>query len=134
MPAASQSAKASRFCGNWGAEPLSRLKPGGSGRNHRPLDAAAAHMGDTSALESIDWRPFEPPTHVSLGSTGGRPKATGRRLPHAGLVSDGLLVRRRHGWAPTPARPPGPDPRRAGMSLDERSAPDTPRRDPVAHW
>src|SRR5215470_12821936 len=90
-------------------------------------------MDYTSVLERIDWRPFEPPTHISLGPTGGRPKAAGRRLPHAGLVVNGLLIRRRHGWAPTPARPPGPDPRRAGRSLDPQSAPDTPSRDQALH-
>ena len=60
-------------------EPLSVLSPGGSGRDHRPLDAAAAHVGYTSALERIDYATHTPSTH----SDSGQPEADQRRQADA---------------------------------------------------
>jgi hypothetical protein len=88
-------------------EPLSWLKPGGSGRDHRSLGAAAAHVDYTSALESIDWRPFRKrPTLTRDGPW--RPAKGGRKFPAPrGLVGNGLLVRRLQGGLPPRPRPMG---------------------------
>jgi hypothetical protein len=111
------------------SEPLTRLKPGGSGRDHRSLDAALALWATASALERIACATLVQATRVSLGSAGGRPKAAGRRLPHAGLVMNGLLVRRVPGGLPPRPGFPRLTQHPAGMSRDERTAPNRPRRD-----
>src|ERR1051326_3262627 len=67
------------------AEPLSRFQPAGSGRDHRSLGAALVTWTTPSALERIDWRPFEPPTH----SDSGRTEADQRRQAGACLLQVG---------------------------------------------
>jgi hypothetical protein len=49
------------------------------GRDHRSLCAALVTRARVSALERIDWRPFEPPTH----SDSGGPEADQRRQADA---------------------------------------------------
>jgi hypothetical protein len=114
-------------------EPLSRLQPGSSDRDHRPLCAALATW---TTLQRSQVRLRNPSSRrPTLTLPDQRPTKGGRQTPAPrGLVRDGLLIRRRHGWAPTPARPPGPDPHRAGRILDEQNGPHTPRRDPVGRW
>src|SRR5215475_6529148 len=89
-------------------------------------------MGYTSALSGPTGDPSS--RRPTLTQISRRPTKGGRQTPAPrGLVRNGLLIRRRHGWAPTPARRLAPDPRRAGTSLDPQSAPDTPRRDLAGH-
>src|SRR6266851_467767 len=94
------------------SEPLSWLKPGGSGRDHRPLCAALTTRATPSALSGPTRRPFcKRPTltRADRGPTkGGRQPPTPR-----GLVVDGLLIRRLQGGLP-------PRPRRLGLARVEQ--------------
>src|SRR6266851_8649773 len=81
------------------SEPLSWLKPGGSGRDHRPLCAALTTRATPSALSGPTRRPFcKRPT---LTRADRRPTKGGRQPPAPrGLVLDGLLIRRLQGGLP----------------------------------
>src|SRR5260370_18214677 len=81
-------------------EPLSWLKPGGSGRDHRPLCAALATRATASALSGPTRRPFRKRPTLTRASPRGPPKG-GRQPPASrGLVLDGLLIRRLQGGLP----------------------------------
>ena len=75
------------------------MKPGGSGRDHRPLCAALATWTTPSALSGPTGRPFcKRPT---LTRASRRPTKGGRQAPApCGLVGNGLLVRRVLGGLP----------------------------------
>src|SRR5260221_7904600 len=82
------------------SEPLSWLKPGGSGRDHRPLCAALATEATASASSGPTRRPFCKRPTLTRGNPRG-PTKGGRRLPASrGLVLDGLLIRRLQGGLP----------------------------------
>ena len=114
-------------------EPLSRFQLRGSGRDHRPLCAALATWATLQRSRASTAPPFEPPTR----SDSGLPEADHRRQADPCHTPGWFAMAARTPrarWAPTPARPLWPGPRRAGRCLDERSGPDTPRRDPAARW
>src|SRR5713101_6452806 len=100
--------------GSWREpEPLSWLKPGGSGRDHRPLCAALATWATPSALSGPPRRPFCKRPTLTRGNPRG-PTKGGRQTPTPrGLVVDGLLIRRLQGGLP-------PRPRRLGMARVEQ--------------
>src|SRR5258708_22906102 len=81
-------------------EPLSWRKPGGSGRDHRPLCAALATWATPSALSGLTTRPFCKRPTLTRGGLG-RPTKGGRQPPASrGLVLDGLPIRRLQGGLP----------------------------------
>src|SRR5258706_1048952 len=81
-------------------EPLSWLKPGGSGRDHRPLYAALTTRATASALSGPTRRPFCKRPTLTRGGLG-RPTKGGRQTPASrGLVLDSLLIRRLQGGLP----------------------------------
>src|SRR5260370_11930268 len=82
------------------SEPLSWLKPGGSGRDHRPLCAALATRATASAPSGLIAQPFcKRPTLTRADPRG--PTKGGRQTPASrGLVVDGLLIARLQGGLP----------------------------------
>src|SRR5260370_10427652 len=81
-------------------EPLSWLKPGGSGRDHRPLYAALTPRATASALSGPIAQPFCKRPSLTRGNPR-RPTKGGRQTPTPrGLVVDGLLIRRLQGGLP----------------------------------
>src|SRR6266851_2488665 len=94
------------------SEPLSWLKPGGSGRDHRPLCAALTTRATPSALSGPTRRPFCKRPTLTRADRG--PTKGGRQPPAPrGLVVDGLLIRRVQGGLP-------PRPRRLGLTYVEQ--------------
>ena len=114
-------------------EPLSWLKPGGSGRDHRSLDAALATWTTLQRSRESTAQPFEPPTH----SDSVRPEADQRRQADACHTPGWFEMACSYagGTGGLPPRPGFPrlTQRPAGTSLGERSVPDRPRRDPAGH-
>src|SRR5260221_14692378 len=81
-------------------EPLSWRKPGGSGRDHRPLYAALATEATASAPSGLIAQPFRKRPTLTRADPR-RPTKGGRQAPAPrGLVLDGLLIRRLQGGLP----------------------------------
>src|SRR5260370_17282152 len=90
-------------------EPLSWLKPGGSGRNHHPLCAALTTRATASAPSGPTTRPCR--KRPTLTRADRRPTKGGRQTPAPrGLVGDGPLIHRLQGAPP-------PRPARLGIAL-----------------
>src|SRR5215472_4033585 len=85
-------------------EPLSRFKTGGAGGITAAFSGLSLGVSASRAspgLASVSWPTFEPPTRVSLGSTGGRPKEDSRSRPLARWLEGGVLSGRLHEGFPT---------------------------------
>src|SRR5260370_24656536 len=82
------------------SEPLSWLKPGGSGRDHRPLYAALTPRATASALSGPIAQPLCKPPTLTRGNPSGPTKGGTQTPASRGLVVDGLLIRRLQGGLP----------------------------------